>query len=161
MYEIKYCSSIVKQGIMKKFRKPKGLNLFEHACNCNSLEDIIAISYLLCPDFIQIGEYIFVSVFFEDEGEEAIKKIEKLEERFSKNKKLIEQWVNSWSIGDLFINCTDESYQNDSLIMQFCDVLVYNWQQRLKELFPHKKIIVETGYEIMGELGVTITGYEE
>lgn len=45
--------------------------------------------------------------------------------------------------------------------MQFCDVLVYNWQQRLKELFPHKKIIVETGYEIMGELGVTITVYEE
>lgn len=76
-------------------------------------------------------------------------------------KKLIEQWVNSWNIGDLFINCTDESYQNDSLIMQFCDVLVYNWQQRLKELFPHKKIIVETGYEIMGELGVTITVYEE
>lgn len=63
MYEIKYCSSIVKQGIMKKFRKPKGLNLLEHAYNCNSLEDIIAISYLLCPDFIQTGEYIFVSVF--------------------------------------------------------------------------------------------------
>ncbi|ARE65015.1 hypothetical protein ADH76_34570 [Enterocloster clostridioformis] len=40
---------------------------------------------------------------------------------------------------------------------QFCDVLVYNWQQRLKELFPHKKIIVETGNEIMGELGLTIT----
>ena len=150
MYEIRYCNSIVKQGIMKKFRKPKGLNLFEHA-----------ISYLFCPDFIQIGEYIFVSVFFEEEGEEAIKKVEKLEERFGKNKKLIEQWVNSWSIGDLFINCTDESYQNNSLIMQFCDILVYNWQQRLKELFPHKKIIVETGNEIMGELGLTITVYEQ
>ena len=80
---------------MKKFRKPKGLNLFEHACNCNSLEDIIAISYLFCPDFIQIGEYIFVSVFFEEEGEEAIKKVEKLEERFGKNKKLIEQRIVS------------------------------------------------------------------
>ena len=63
MYEIRYCNSIVKQGIMKKFRKPKGLNLFEHACNCNSLEDIIAISYLLCPDFIQIGEYILFLFF--------------------------------------------------------------------------------------------------
>lgn len=113
------------------------------------------------PWFYSDRRIYFCFRFFEDEGEEAIKKIEKLEERFSKNKKLIEQWVNSWSIGDLFINCTDESYQNDSLIMQFCDVLVYNWQQRLKELFPHKKIIVETGYEIMGELGVTITVYEE
>lgn len=45
--------------------------------------------------------------------------------------------------------------------MQFSDILVYNWQQRLKELFPQKKFIVETGNEIMGELGLTITVYEQ
>ena len=44
--------------------------------------------------------------------------------------------------------------------MQFSDILVYNWQQRLNELFPQKKFIVETGNEIMGELGLTITVYE-
>ena len=64
MYEIKYYRSIVQQEIIRKFSKPKGCNLFEQACNCNSLEDVIAISHLLCPDFIQIGEYVFVSEFF-------------------------------------------------------------------------------------------------
>lgn len=161
MYEIKYCSSIVKQEIIQEFKKLKGLNLFEHACNLNSLEDIISISYLLCPDFIQVGDYIFVSAFFEEVGEEAVKKVQKLEERFSKDKKLIEQWVNSWSIEDLFINCKDESYKDESLIMQFCEVLIYNWQQRLKELFPHKNVIVEIGNEIMGEFGLAITVYEQ
>lgn len=63
MYKIKYYNGIVKQDTMKIFKKPKGLNLFEHACNCNSLEEIIAISYLLCPDFIQIGEYILFLFF--------------------------------------------------------------------------------------------------
>lgn len=161
MYEIKYYRSIVQQEIIRKFSKPKGCNLFEHACNCNSLEDVIAISHLLCPDFIQIGEYIFVSEFFKETGEEAINKVEKLEERFGKNKKNIEKWVNSWSIGDLFINCTDESYQDELLIMQFCEVLTYNWKRRINELFPNKKMIVEIGDEIMGELGLTITVYEE
>lgn len=161
MYEIKNCSSIVKQEIIHKFSKPKGHNLFEHACNCNSLEDVVAISHLLCPDFIQIGEYVFVSEFFKEDGEEAINKVEKLEDRFGKNKKIIEKWVNSWSIGDLFINCTDNSYQDESLIMQFCEILTYNWTQRLKELFPNKSFLVEIGDEIMGELGLAITVYEE
>lgn len=162
MYEIKNFNSIVKNEIIHKFKNPKGHNLFEHACNCNSLEDIIAISHLLCPDFIQIGEYVFVSEFFNEDGEEAIhKKIEKLEVRFGRNKKIIEKWVNSWSIGDLFINCTDEAFQDETLIIQFCEILTYNWKRRLKELFPNKRMLVEIGNEIMGELGLAITVYEE
>lgn len=161
MYEIKYYNSIVKEETIHSFRKPKGCNLFEHACNCNSLEDVIAISHLLCPDFIQVGEYVFVSEFFKEIGEAAVNKVEKLEVRFGKNKKVIEKWVNSWSIGDLFINCTDESYQDEILIEQFCEIIVYNWKQRLKELFPNKRMLVEIGNEIMGELGLAITVYEE
>lgn len=60
----------------------------EHTCNYNSLENVVAISHLLCPDFIQIGEYVFVSEFFKEDGEGAINKVEKLEERFGKNKKI-------------------------------------------------------------------------
>lgn len=45
--------------------------------------------------------------------------------------------------------------------MQFCEIFTYNWTQRLKELFPNKSFLVEIGDEIMGELGLAITVYEE
>lgn len=40
-------------------------------------------------------------------------------------------------------------------------ILIYNWSRRAKELFPDKNIIVEYGEELMGELGLSITLYQQ
>ena len=42
----------------------------------------------------------------------------------------------------------------------FTDCLQYYWGQRLKQLFPDRDFIFETGYEIEGELGYSITFYQ-
>jgi len=51
--------------------------------------------------------------------------------------------------------------ENDKIIDEFSKVLVYYWNRRAKELFPDRNIIVKVGNEIMGELGLTITMYEQ
>ncbi len=49
---------------------------------------------------------------------------------------------------------------NEKVLYQFSNALAYFWQCRVKELFPDKKIVVELGNELMGELGLCITMYE-
>ena len=50
---------------------------------------------------------------------------------------------------------------NDKIIDEFAKVLVYFWSRRAKELFPSRNIVVKIDNEIMGELGRTITMYEQ
>lgn len=51
--------------------------------------------------------------------------------------------------------------ENDKIIDEFAKALVYFWDKRVKELFPNKNIIIEIGDEIIGELGLAITMYEQ
>ncbi len=154
-------STFLKQG--KEFSK---LDIVEEVFSRVSINDIIAVSYLLMPDFVQINDYIFVADLFNRYGEktttfsEHVKKVKQLEKRFCGDSIKIEQAINSWSIIDFF--CTQHSNKplTDEEIETFCEVLVYYWRIRVKELFPDKDIVVESGYEIMGELGLTITVYQ-
>ena len=131
-----------------------------------SARDIVAIPYILTPDFIQIKDYIFVADLFNRYGEktttiaEHIKKVEALEKRFNGDAVKIEQMINSWSLIDFFCTQHSKTPLTDEEIETFGDILVYFWSKRLKELFPDKDIIVEIGNEIMGELGLTITVYQ-
>lgn len=65
------------------------------------------------------------------------------------------------------LRCKDSNILNgnitltDAEIQTFCDILVYYWRLRVKELFPDKNIVVESGQEIMEELGLTITVYQK
>jgi len=125
-----------------------------HVANTCSIDDFIAVSSVLCPEIIEIEGYIFISEFYHNN-------IAGLKKQFDNNRKNIEQWVNSWSLGDFFVAAYTDSIENERIIKQFGDVLVYFWKRRLNELFPDKKIIVEIGENIMGENGLTITIYQE
>lgn len=152
--------SVVDEQIFHEFEEQRGVNLFNHSANSNFIDDFISVAYVLCPDFINVNGYIFIADFFEVRGEEEINKLQRLEEQFNHDKKHIEQWVNSWSFGDFFLGKNCRSMNNEKILMQFGDILVYNWSRRVKELFPDKSITVEYGENIMGEFGPTITLYE-
>lgn len=160
MNSVNMYEGIVKNAIYKEFAKKNGASLFNFAANNCSIEEFISISYVLCPDFIEVNGYVFISDLFATEGEEGINEVRRLEQEFNYDKKKIEQWVNSWSLGDFFIGKHCESMDNDRILEQFGKVLIYNWSRRLNELFPEKKMVVEIGNEIMGELGLTVTVYE-
>ena len=49
---------------------------------------------------------------------------------------------------------------DEALLTAFTDALQYYWGQRLKQLFPDRDFIFETGYEIEGELGFAVTFYQ-
>ena len=49
--------------------------------------------------------------------------------------------INTWSIGDFFIGDSSDLMDNEKVIQQFGDVIVYFWKNRVKELFPKKEII--------------------
>lgn len=92
---------------------------------------------------------------------EEFEKIRRLEEQFNCDKTKIEQWVNSTSLGEFFIGSYTKSMDNDKIINEFAKVLTYYWGMRVKELFPDRNIVVKVGNEIMGELGLAITMYEQ
>lgn len=50
---------------------------------------------------------------------------------------------------------------NEKILKQFGDILVFYWMRRAKELFPDRDIIVEYSEGFMGELGFSITLYEQ
>lgn len=162
MKGIRLFQSIVNEEIFHEFKEQRGISLFNHSANSNHIEDFISMAYVLCPNIIEVNGYIFIADFFEtQEDKEAIDKLLKLESQFNANKKLIEQWVNSWSFGDFFIGKDCESMDNEKILKQFGDILVFYWTRRAKELFPNKHIIVEYGEGLMGELGLSITLYEQ
>jgi hypothetical protein len=160
MNDVNLYKSIVNEQIFHEFKEPRGITLFNHSANSNFIEDFISVAYVLCPNIIEINGYLFIADFFETQEDKAIDKLLKLESQFNSNKKHIEQWVNSWSFGDFFFGKDCESMNNEKILKQFGDILVYNWMSRAKELFPNRNIIVEYGEGLMGELGLSITLYE-
>lgn len=161
MGEIKLYKSIVDEKIFHDFKEQRGVTLFNHSANSNYIDDFISAAYVLCPDIIEVRGYIFIADFFDSQENEAIDKLLKLETQFNFDKKQIEQWVNSWSFGDFFLGKDCESMDNEKILKQFGDILVYHWTRRAKELFPARDIIVEYGEGLMGELGLSITLYEQ
>ena len=50
---------------------------------------------------------------------------------------------------------------NDNILIQFANAIVYFWKSRVKDLFPDRKIVVKLDNDLMGELGLCVTMYEE
>ena len=82
------------------------------------------------------------------------------EKIYENNKKDIEMSVNTWSIGSFFLGDI-ELMDNENVLIEFGKALIYFWKKRVDELFPNRNIIVETGMELFGEFGLSITLYEE
>lgn len=150
---MKVYHSIIKNDIMKFFSKVRGNTLMNFAANSCGIEETLAIASLLCPEIIVEKGYIFISEFYNGG-------INTLEKQFNNDRKKIEMFVNSWSLADFFLQSSNESVHVDEIIEEFGNVIKYFWTIRFKELFPDKNIIVETGFEIMGERGLTITVYQ-
>lgn len=90
---------------------------------------------------------------------EKIKSI--VEEKAGFSKKTIEQQVNSWSIGNFFLDKAGNLYDDNIVIELFANSLAYFWKLKLEKIFPNKNIIVDIKENYMGEYGTTITVYED
>ena len=161
MKDINVYNSIVDNKIFDEFEVQRGITLFNHSANSNFIEDFISMSYVLCPEMIEVNGYVFIVDFFRERDNEAVEKVKNLEEQFSGDREKVEQWVNSWSFGDFFIGKDCKAMDNEKILRQFGDILVYFWSRRARELFPKKNIIVEYGDDLMGELGLSITLYQQ
>ncbi len=158
------CNNVFNELILNLFdsEKREGCGtLADYALKNCGIDCIIAVAKLLHPDFVCIKDYVFIKDFWERYGNGSDKDLEELEKRFNYDKKQIEMCVNSWSLGDFFVGCDDELLNNEAVLKEFGEILVYYWRRRANELFPDKNVIVETGDEIMGEFGMTITLYEK
>lgn len=146
-------NSIVNKDIMKYFKKERGKSLMNFAANSCGIEETLAVSSLLCPEVIEEKGYIFISEFYNGD-------VETIEKQFNFDRKKVEMFVNSWSLGDFFLQANNESVHVDEIIEEFGNVIKYFWNLRFKELFPERNIVVEIGDEIMGERGLTVTVYQ-
>ncbi len=160
MDNYKLYKGIVNKNIFEEFEEKHGLNLLHHSANSCNVDDFLSVAYTLCPDFVEINGYIFVSDLFDVNGENAKSNLKILEEQFNNDKKLVEMWVNSRSVGDFFIGKYTKSLDNDRILNEFSSTLISFWKRRVKEIFPDRNIVIEVGNEIMGELGLTITMYQ-
>jgi len=152
--------SIVDNSIFSEFEEQRGICLFNHSENSNFIDDFISVAHVLCPNVIEVEGHVFIDRFFNCSEKEALGALKELKKQFNNDKKQIEQWVNAWSFGDFFIGKYSPSLENDKILYQFGDILVYYWTRRFKELFPDRNIIVEYGEDLMGETGPTIIVYE-
>ncbi|GGI11594.1 hypothetical protein [Gottfriedia solisilvae] len=153
---MKKYKGVVKDNVFEQFSEICGKDLYNHAFNTLSIEQYISVGNILWPEVIEIDGYIFISEFYKSNASN----IEELEERFSKDRKQIEMYVNSWSLIEFASGTTDESLNNDNLFGEFSDLIKFFWTMRFNQLFPDKEIVVEVGYAIMGESGETITVYQ-
>lgn len=162
MENVKIYKSIVDNKIIQEIREASWCSdLFQYAIDKCKIDGMIAAAYMLCPNIIQVKDYIFIEKFWNHNTTESMEYIKKLEKQYDFDKKMIEMSVNSWSIGDLFIGDINEMMNNDNVLIQFGDTLVYFWKMRVRELFPNRNIVVETGHNLVGEFGLCITMYEE
>jgi len=162
MKEIKIFKSIVDETIKEEIEDAKWCtDLIQYAAFKCKIDGLIAATALFCPEIIQVKDYVFVKQFWNCSIEESIERISRLEEQYSGDKKAVEMSVNTWSIGDFFIGEASKLMDNDKVILQLGNAIVYFWKCRVRELFPQKKIIVELGKNLMGEIGLCVTMYEE
>ena len=160
---VRIYGSIVKSKIFQEFTSQRGHTLFNHSSNSNFIEDFIAAAYVLCPDIIDVEGHVFIADFFNSIGNQndnPQEKLELLKMQHGNDKKKVEQWVNACSFGDFFIGKYCESMENEKLLIQFGDILVYFWSKRLNELFPERSFVVDYGEGLAGEEGFAITFYE-
>lgn len=161
MESIHFFDSIVDDSIKEEIGASWCTDLQQYATYKCNIGGLIAASHLFCPKIIQVKEYVFIEKFWNCNREESLERIKMLEIQYSGDKKAIEMSVNTWSIGDFFVGETDELMNNIKVLEEFGKAICYFWGQRARELFPNKNIIVELGENLMGELGLCITMYEE
>ena len=161
---IKKYNSIVNSNIKESIKDSDWVeDLVHYGLFKNQMDGTLAAAALFCPDIICVKDYVFIKMFLEnsDNDEELIMMVEKLEKKYDYCKKDVEMVINSWSLGDFFLCDNSQLPCSDENIYNFGEVLCYFWQMRVNQLFPEKSIVVELGYELMGELGLCITMYEE
>ncbi len=161
---IKKYNSIVNNDIKENIKDSDWVeDLVHYGLFKNQIDGTLAAAALFCPDIICVKDYVFIKMFLDnsDNDEGLILMVEKLEEKYNYCKKDVEMVINSWSLGDFFLGDNSQLPCNDENIYHFGEALRYFWQMRVNQLFPKKSIVVELGYELMGELGLCITMYEE
>ena len=92
---MKFFNSIVDTSIMELFKDQRGSSLMNLAFNTCSIEQVLSVSSVLCPEIIEANGCIFISEFYNGN-------IADLERQFSYDRKQIELFVNSWSLADFF-----------------------------------------------------------
>lgn len=162
MKNIKVFESVINSNIISEIEDANWCtDLVQYAIYKCKIDGLIAAAYLFCPQIIQVKNYIFIEQFWNCNGEDSFGRISRLEEQYHNNKKAIEMSVNTWSIGDFFVGEYGKIMDNDKIIIQFANAIVYFWKRRIKELFPDRKIVVKLDNDLMGEFGLCVTMYED
>ena len=161
MENIKIFESVINSNVINEIEDANWCtDLAQYAtCKCK-IDGLIAAAYLFCPQLIQVKDYIFIEQFWNCNKEASFENISELEEQYHNDKKAIEISVNTWSIGDFFVG-ESKFMDNDNILIQFANAIVYFWKSRVKDLFPDRKIVVKLDNDLMGELGLCVTMYEE
>lgn len=162
MKNIRIFESVINSNIINEIEDANWCtDLVQYATNKCRIDGLIASAFLFCPEIIQIKDYIFIKQFWNCSVEESSNHIDRLEKQYKNDKKAIEMSVNTWSIGDFFVGDTSKLMDNQEILIQFGNAIVYFWKNRVKDLFPDRKIVVELGNDLMGEFGLCVTMYEE
>ena len=135
------------------------LNLYFYAPGQCRIDCMIAAAHFFTPDFTLFHDCVFLTALMPPGLDEAAYR--EMERRYHGDHAAMERWVNAWSIGDFFCNADPKFMDDKTVLTAFTDCLRYYWGQRLNALFPEREFVFETGDEIEGELGYSITFYQK
>lgn len=135
------------------------LDLFFYAPAQCGIDGMIAAAHFFAPDFTLFHDCVFLTALMPPGLDEAAYR--EMEQRYHGDHTAMERWVNAWSIGDFFLNADPKFTDEDAVLTAFANCLCAHWGERLRALFPERRFIFETGDEIEGELGYSITFYQK
>ena len=135
------------------------LPLFEFAPQQCGIDGMLAAAHFFAPDFTLLGDCVFLTAILPPgfDGQSYLD----MEHRYHGDHSAMERWINAWAVGGFFCNAGSGFPDDEAVLTAFTDALQYHWGARLKALFPEREFVFETGYEIEGELGYTITFYQK
>ncbi|MGP6421417.1 hypothetical protein ACTZGP_21870 [Pseudomonas putida] len=118
----------------KQWTEQEGLDVFSYISDQCHPEQMLLFSKVFFPDFLTVGEGVFLERNFAFETFSArMAEMNDVRE--------VERIINNVHVYDLFDQCADNV--SDSVFFQLCNVIAFSWRMVLKEKFPDQKFFVE------------------
>ena len=159
MKQVKEFNGVMNRENLKLLLGSPDNSLFCLSENKIDIRQTLKVAYLLAPEFVEVEGHVFFKDIFDSETDQAIEELHEMQKKHTK--KEIEIAVNAWSLGGFFIGDDSDEMDDENILKQFAEVLSYFWSRKLAEDFPKRKMRVEYGDGLGGELGIAITFYEE
>lgn len=147
--------SLINDSQLQDFIDDK-TSLMNIAQNKYTLLDHLLISSVFCPELLMINDIIFIREFYGKTN------FSHLSKECNGDATLMEKMINTQLLSYFFLlgGNFDKMAENETLLLEFGNILKYFWQNWFRKNFPERNFIIEVGKDLFPEQDLAITVYQ-